>query len=306
MINLKARAVALTLAAGLAAAASLNAAPGAAVSAVDSLGRSLSLAAPAARIVSLSPEATEALYAIGAGSLMVGDTSYCDYPAEALALPKIGGFSADTISVEKIVALRPALVVTAGTLHQAVEAALARLGIPYFAYLPTSFAAIEDSMTALGALAGLPEKGRAAAAALGSALGKIRALTAPLPDSRRPGVFWQVYDEPLMTCGADSFPHQVLELAGGRDIFADLPGPWPVVSAEEVLRRAPQFILSPDDMGDKVDAARLAARPGWASIPAVRDKKIALLPANLVSRAGPRIAEGVLAALKALHPELLR
>jgi iron complex transport system substrate-binding protein len=274
------------------------------ITAVDSMGRSLSLSAPARRIVSLSPEATESLYAIGAGKLMVGDTDYCDYPAEAKTLAKIGGFSADTISVEKIVALRPDLVVTAGTIHQPVEAALSKLGVPIFAYLPTNFAAIEEEIRALGRLAGLAEQGRAVADTLHGALEKARSLTASLPDSRRPRVFWQVYDEPLMTCGADSFPHQVIELAGGRDIFSDLPGPWPVVSAEEVLRRSPQVILSPDDMGDKVDPVKLASRPGWAAIPAVRDKKIALLSANLVSRAGPRIVEGVLAALKVLHPEL--
>jgi iron complex transport system substrate-binding protein len=293
---------ALALALSLAAGAAAFAAP---ASAVDSLGRKVELRAPARRIVSLSPEATEALYAVGAGPAMVGDTSYCDYPAEAKGLAKIGGFSSDTISVEKIVSLRPDLVVTAGALHQPVEAALAKLGIPFYAYLPSSFAQIEESMAALGVLAGDAAKGRAAAAALEASLAKVRALTAALPESKRPTVFWQVYDEPLMTCGANSFPHQVLELAGGRDIFAEIPGPWPVVSAEEVLRRAPQFILSPDDMGDKVDAAKLAARPGWAAIPAVRDKRIALLKADLVSRAGPRIADGVLAALRALHPELL-
>lgn len=295
---------ALVLALSLAAAA-LAAAAAAPVSAVDSLGRKTELPAPAKRIISLSPEATESLYAVGAGPLMVGDTNYCDYPAAAKALAKIGGFSADTISVEKIVALRPDLVVTAGTIHQPVEAALAKLGIPFYAYLPSTFAQIGEAMTDLGALAGEAAKGRAAAAALEASLSKVRALTAALPESRKPTVFWQVYDDPLMTCGANSFPHQVIELAGGRDIFADVPGPWPVVSAEEVLRRAPQFILSPDDMGDKVDAAKLAARPGWAAIPAVREKKVALLKADLVSRAGPRIADGVLEALRALHPELL-
>jgi len=276
-----------------------------AATALDSLGRSISLAAPARRIVSLSPEATEALFAIGAGKLVVGDTEYCDYPPEAKKVAKIGGFAADTISIEKVLGLRPDLVLSAGSIHQPIEAALAKLGIPVFAYLPTTFAGIEEQLKALGALTGLVDKAGAVAASMRATLEKARSLTASLPDSRRPRVFWQVYDEPLMTCGSDSFPHKVLELAGGKDIFSDLRGPWPVVSAEEVLRRAPEFILSPSDMGDRVDPAKLAARPGWTSIPAVRNKRIILLPADLVSRAGPRIAEGVLAALRALHPELL-
>ncbi len=272
---------------------------------LDSLGRSFSLASPARRIVSLSPEATEALFAIGAGKLVVGDTQYCDYPPEARKVAKVGGFAADTISVERVLGLMPDLVLSAGSIHQPIEAALAKLGIPVFAYLPTTFAGIEEQLKALGALTGLAGQAGSVAASMHATIERARSLTASLPDSKRPRVFWQVYDEPLMTCGYDSFPHKILELAGGKDIFSDLKGPWPVVSAEEVLRRAPEFILSPSDMGDRVDPAKLAARPGWTSIPAVRNKRIVLLPADLVSRAGPRIAEGVLAALKALHPELL-
>ena len=177
--------VALALAAGLGAFAQ-----GASVSATDALGRRVILAAPARRIVSLSPEATEALFAVGAGRLVAGDTSYCDYPPEALALPKVGGFSSDTISVEKIVALGPDLVVTSGALHQGVEAALAKLGIPAFAYLPKTFAAIEDQMRGLGLLAGSAERGVAAASALHASLAKVKALTAALDAARRPGVFW--------------------------------------------------------------------------------------------------------------------
>ena len=93
--------------------------PSIAVSAQDSLGRKVELTSPARRVISLSPEATEALFAAGVGSGIVGDTTYCDYPAEALKLAKIGGFSPDSISLEKIISLKPDLVVTGGRLHSA-------------------------------------------------------------------------------------------------------------------------------------------------------------------------------------------
>lgn len=275
------------------------------VSAVDSLGRKIQLAAPARRIVSLSPEATEALFAAGAGSALIADTTYCDYPAAAVGLPKVGGFSAETISIEKILALKPDLVVTGGRLHAQIEATLAKLGIRAFAYEPQSFVDIADCMMALGELAGKKDAGIRAAATLSAAVEKVRTLTATIPSSRRPTVFWQVYDEPLMTCGRNSFAHQIIELAGGRDIFSDLPGPWPVVSSEEVLRRSPAVILGADDMGDRFDAEKMAARPGWSAVPAVRDRRLYLLPADLVSRAGPRIASGLLLVLRDLHPELV-
>ncbi|HTX73334.1 MAG TPA: cobalamin-binding protein [Rectinemataceae bacterium] len=287
---------------GLSALATLGAQP---VTALDSLGRKVTIPSAAHRIVSLSPEATEAIYAAGAGPALVGDTSYCDYPPAARSLPKIGGFAPDTVSVEKIVSLRPDLVITGGSLQSQVEATLTRLGIRVFAYEPKDFVAIADGMMAIGALAGTGDQGIRAAATLTAAVEKVRQLTARIPSSRRPAVFWEVYDEPLMTCGRNSFAHQLIEVAGGRDIFSDLPGPWPVVSNEEVLTRAPDFILGPDDMGASVDVSRIAARPGWNSLPAIRNNRILLLPADLVSRAGPRIASGLLMVLRVLHPELV-
>ncbi|HUW40997.1 MAG TPA: cobalamin-binding protein [Rectinemataceae bacterium] len=275
------------------------------VSAVDSLGRRVSLSAPARRIVSLSPEATETLYAVGAGPAMVADTTYCDYPDAARALPKVGGFSPQTVSIEKILTLKPDLVVTAGRLHAQLEAALVKLGIRVFAYEPENFVAIADCMMSLGELAGQKNQGIRAAATFTAAIEKVKYLTSSLPTVRRPKVFWEVSGEPLMTCGRKSFAHQLVDAAGGRDIFADLPGPWPVVSAEEVLTRSPQVIIGPDDLGESLSEARLAVKPGWKEIPAVREGRIFLVPADLVSRAGPRLATGLLAVLKVIHPELV-
>lgn len=283
------------------------AAGGAAQTVVDSAGRSLSLPAPARRIVSLSPAATEAVFAVGAGSSLVGDTTYCDFPEAATKLPKVGGFSASTISIERIVALRPDLVLTAGAgMHGSVEAALARLSIPVFAYDPQDFGSIAAGMNAIGDLAGAGESARKASASMLASIAQIKTALASTPGDKRPAVFWEVYDEPLMTCGAATFPHAIIEAAGGRDIFTDLPGAWPRVSAEEVIRRAPDFIMGADDHGDKLTVSGVAARPGWSTVPAVRKGQILLFPANIVSRASPRIAEGVMALAKALHPGLFR
>ena len=300
-------AFALAGAAQTAGAAAGKAAAGTRVSATDSSGRVVTLASPARRIVSISPAATEVAYAVGAGAWVVGDTTYCDYPAAAVALPKVGGFSASTISIERIVALRPDLVLTAGpSMHGAVETALARLGIAVFAYDPVDFDGIAKGMNAMGDLTGTGDKARAASGSMLAAIGKVTSTLASVPKDRRPTVFWEVYDEPLMTCGAASFPHAIIEAAGGRDIFTDLPGAWPRVSAEEVIRRAPDYIMGADDHGDKLTVAGVAARPGWSTIPAVKSGHIVLLPANIVSRAGPRVAEGVQALARALYPELFR
>jgi iron complex transport system substrate-binding protein len=290
----------------IASCVAANAAFAAPVSAKDSYGRSIALKAPVARIVSLSPAATEVIYAIGAGPALVGDTTFCDYPAEALKVAKIGGFASSTISVELIATLKPDLVVSAGTMHAQTEKALAALGIPVFSYDPGDFAAIASDMKALGVLCGKAPEAAASADAMIAAIAKVEAVVSAIPAERRPTVFWEMYDEPLMTCGAATFPHAIITSAGGRDIFSDLPGYWPQVSAEEVIRRAPEFIVGADDHGDKLTVAMVAKRPGWATVPAVRKGNIVLVSANLVSRASPRIAQGVAAVAAALYPSLFK
>jgi iron complex transport system substrate-binding protein len=271
-----------------------------AVQGADTAGTLLKLAKPAVRVVSLSPASTEVLFAIGAN--VVGDTTYCVYPPEAERVAKIGGFSADSMSLEKILSLKPDLVVSNGKIHRPITDELARYGIPTFAYDPAGFDAIASAMTELGKLTGRQDAAKLVARAMLDKIAAVRKIAAAIPASERLSVFWEVYDEPLMTCGASTFQHAILEAAGGIDIFADLPGSWPMVSDEEVIRRAPKAIMAADDHGDKLTLAGLAARPGWSLVPAVRSRRLILLPTGLVTNPGPRVADGVLAAAKALYP----
>ena len=211
------------------------------VSAVDTDGKTVSLASPAKRIVSLSPAATETLFAIGAGSKLVGVTTYCNYPEEAKALQKVGEFSASTISVEMILSLKPDLVVTAGMMHRELEPQFARLGIKFFSYDPATFMAIADGMRSLGILAGKSAEAEKAAVAMIASIESVKKTLSVLKPEERPSVFWEMYDEPLMTCGASTFQHAIIEAAGGKDIFSNLPGAhapygfWVMVGGMAVL-----------------------------------------------------------------------
>ncbi|TXT45469.1 MAG: iron complex transport system substrate-binding protein [Spirochaetes bacterium] len=271
-------------------------------SVIDSLGTTKRLEKPAARVVSLSPSATEALFAVGA--TVVGNTTYCNFPPEAKQVAKIGGFSARSMSVEKILSLRPDLIVSSGRIHAAVVDQLARYGIPVYAYSPASFVEIGEGLRNLGTLTGNPARGKDEADRLAAELAKIAAIVATIPENERLKVFWEVYDEPLMTCGSSTFQHAIVAAAGGKDIFTDLSAAWPTVSGEEVIARAPQVIMGADDHGEKMTYSSIASRPGWSQIPAVKDKRIVLLPTELVSGPGPRIAKGVYLAAKALYPRL--
>ncbi|HEY9054541.1 MAG TPA: cobalamin-binding protein [Rectinemataceae bacterium] len=279
-------------------------AQGSSLEAIDSAGAIVRLSKPAARVVSLGPAPTEMLFAVGAK--VVGVTSYCLYPPEAASLPKIGGFSAQSMSLEKILSLRPELVVSSGAVHREIAQDIARYGIPVYVYDPADFEGIAAGLEALGRLTGNEARGKAEAADFRARLASIRKVLEGLPESKKPKVFWEVYDEPLMTCGLSTFQHAIVEAAGGRDIFSDLKTPWPVVSSEEIVARAPEVIMAADDHEDKLTLASLAKRPGWASVPAIRTGRVVLLPTALVSVAGPRVVDGVRLAAKFLHPELFR
>jgi iron complex transport system substrate-binding protein len=127
-----------------------------------------------------------------------------------------------------------------------------------------------------------------------------------IPQDRRVTVFYEVFDEPLMTTGSAAFIGQILEMAGGVNIFADLPEKYPQVSPEEVVKRNPAWILGPSSHGQALTPAQISQRPGWDRIAAVKHHRIYLLDGDIVSRPGPRLAEALETIAKVLYPELFR
>ena len=270
----------------------------------DAMGRQVSLTAIPQRIVSLAPSATEMLFAIGAGDRVVGDTKYCNYPPEAEALPKIGGYSASSISVESIVNLTPDLVV-AGTVAQApVVEALTKAGIPVVVFDPKSFEEVYANIQQLGALTGTSAKAEQVVAAMRVRIAAVTAKVATVPAAQRPSVFYEVFDEPLMTAAPNTFIGQMITLVGATSIFTDTGKDYPTVSAEAVILRNPDVIAGPNTHGDKLTTALVAQRPGWADLKAVTTKRIYLLTGDTVSRPGPRLADALEELAKALYPEL--
>jgi iron complex transport system substrate-binding protein len=264
----------------------------------DVLGRTLVLAAPPRRIVSLSPAVTEILFAVGAGNQVVGVTEYCNYPPEAASRPRVGGFSGITVNIEGLAALRPDLVILSGDMHGRIITLLDRLSIRNFAVEPRNFSEVYQTIQTLGDLTGNGEQAREVIALMRE---KIRRAGALRGGGERPGVFWELTDEPLMTAGGNTFISEALRLGGGRNVFEDLSESWPVINTEEVLLRRPAWIIAGDDHGKILDPGALSRRPGWQGIPAVRDGRIATVNADALYRYGPRLADAVLAIAEILH-----
>jgi len=202
----------------------------------DVLGRTFTAREPVRRIVSLSPAVTEILFAIGAGQNIVGVTQYCNYPQQAISLPKVGEFSGITINLESIVRLRPDVVILSGFMHERLIPLLERLSISVFAVEPKNFEEVYQTIETLGKLTA---KVREANIVINNMKEKIRRAEAMRGNRDRPGIFWELSDEPLITTGASTFISEAIYLAGGRNIFADNPADWIVVNNEQILIRNP-------------------------------------------------------------------
>jgi iron complex transport system substrate-binding protein len=266
----------------------------------DALGRTLTLRAPARRIVSLSPSVTEILFAVGAGEAVAGVTQYCNYPAETASKIKVGGFSGATVSIETIAAIKPDLVILSADMHGRVVSLLDRIGIVSFAAEPRNFEEVYGLIVNIGRLTG---KSAGAEAVLGKMREKLRRAGELRRGREAPRVFWELSAEPLITAGGSSFISEAIRLAGGENIFGDLGEHWPEVNAEAVLRRRPDWIISAETGDTQSFLRSLARRPGWGNLSAVRTGRAAAMDPDIVSRYGPRLADAVLILAGILYGE---
>lgn len=274
--------------------------PAAGITAVDALGRTVAVPKPPERIVSLAPSNTEILFALGLGERVAGVTDYCDYPPEARAKEKVGGFKDP--SVEKVISLRPDLVLATGGIQREVVDRLDALGVPVFVLDPRSMDEVLAGIRTVARLAGAAAEGERVAAGLEARVAATRDRTARIPEAGRPAVFYEVWPDPLMTAGPGSFAHDMIGIAGGRNVAAGTAQPYPKFSLEELLAADPAVIVTPfAETARDLGAGR---RPGWRGIRAVRDGRIAVVNQDLTSRPGPRLVDGLEAMARAIHPEI--
>lgn len=255
------------------------------ISVIDDNQQTVTLTRPAQRIVSLAPSLTELLYAAGAGAQVVGVSEYSDYPPEARTLPIVGRY--DLLDMETIVALAPDLIVAwrSGNPRSAVQS-LIDLGFNVYVAEPTTIASIADHIERFATLAGTQAAGLAAAEHFREAL----ALLDNTYRNREPvRVFYQVWNEPLISVGGNELINDIIRLCGGNNIFEDL-GLAPKVSEEAVLLRDPTVIIA-----SGMDASRPAWLDDWLRWPqlqAVANGHLYFVPPDLVQRHSLRVLSG--------------
>src|SRR5690606_28183508 len=187
-------------------------------------------------IITLAPSHTEVLFAIGAGDRVVGVDSFSDYPPEVEALPRLGGLT-DT-NYEQIVALEPDLALTIGGTDEQV-ARLEELGTPVVVSQPDTLDDVLASIEHLGRVVDAGEGAARVVAGMRDRMEAVDRALASVPESQRLRVFLEIWHDPLMSVGPGAFMHDLIEAAGGVNIFADADSPWPVVSVEALVERDP-------------------------------------------------------------------
>ncbi|RLJ68330.1 cobalamin-binding protein [Sulfurisoma sediminicola] len=264
------------------------------VAATDDAGKLVRLARPAARIVSLSPHVTELLYAAGAGERVVAAVEYSDHPEAAKKLPRIGSYAA--LDLERIATLKPDLAVAWGSGNPPAQVAqLARLGIPVFVSEPKKLEDIPATLRRLGRLT-------ASAAAETAARDFERrhaALSEKYAGRRSVGVFYEIWNQPLMTVGGEHVISAAITLCGGRNVFARLTQPAEAVELEAVLRADPEAIVSGGM--ETVRREWLEQWRRWPQLTAVKRGNLFVVPPDLLQRHTPRLLEGAERLCEALE-----
>lgn len=274
----------------------------------DGLGREVKLEKRPERIISLAPSNTEILFALGAGDRVVGVTDNDDYPAEVTRKDKIGGaFDVKVTNLEKIVALKPDLLV-AIVGQKTVLDELQKLGLTFFAVKAESMEEILDSIKAVGRLTGQEAEGDRLVKEMRARLDAVSSRVQGLAEKERPRVFNEVWFDQgkgeVMTSGPGSFMDEMIRLAGGINVASDAKAAWASYSMEALIKKDPDVILTP--FKESVDDLKAGNRNGWQGLKAVKEGRVVLLDQNLISRPGPRIVEGLEQMARGIHPNLFK
>ncbi|HAU38986.1 MAG TPA: cobalamin-binding protein [Phycisphaerales bacterium] len=253
------------------------------------------------RIVSLAPSVTEIVFALGLGDCLVGATEHCNWPSQAKQVERVGGFG--TPNMERLLALRPDLVVAAGFTRKESIEALRTAGIGVLDVRIRNFDELFAAITDIGGETKNSSRAEALVATLRAELDAVVQRYAHIPPERRPRVFVEIWHDPLTTAGGTSFLNDLICRAGGINVAAELPQLHPRVNPEKVLEWDPDVIVTAYMGRSGQTVSQVAGRIGWAQIKAVRHGRIIDdVPSDILLRPGPRLVEGVKTLAERLYP----
>jgi iron complex transport system substrate-binding protein len=248
------------------------------------------------RIVSLAPNVTEILFALGLGDHIIGVTDACDYPPAASSIQRVSGYG--TPNVEVLLALSPDMVISSGLEKPEILAILQKSGIRVVNVQPNGFIAsfpeLFEAIRAVGEATGRASEARSLVAKMQGELDAVAMRVAKIDEAHRPRVFVEIESNPLMTAGAGSFIDDMITRAGGRNVAHEIHDAYPRIDPEQVIKWNPEVILVAHSNEPGEAAKRLSEHIGWSEVAAVKQRRIIDdIDPDLLFRPGPRLADGV-------------
>ena len=262
----------------------------------DGLGRSVTLTAVPQRIASLSPAATEILFAVGAGDQVAAVDMFSNYPPEATTREKLDAFQP---SVEAIAGAQPDLVLVFYDPGNLVEGLTNANLTVFFLETPTSVEGVLDQIRVLGKVTGHPQEAEGLVESMQEDISAVQERLAAVEQG--PRVFHEV-DNQLYTVAPDSFVGNLYTILKAQNIAAGTGQAFPQLSQEAIIEADPEVIILGDAVGGE-SPETVKARPGWGSISAVKNDRIYVVDPDIVSRPGPRLADALETLAQALYPE---
>jgi iron complex transport system substrate-binding protein len=282
-------------------------------SVVDDEGHVTTFDSVPQRLISLAPSTTQMLFALGVGDKVVGVTDYDDYPynfsawIEAGNMTSVGGYS--TPNMEAIATLQPDLIL-ATSINSADVVTMRSLGYNVIVTNPTSINGVYQDISMIGRATGAEETASDLITSISTQISNIATKIADANLTENPTVYYEVWYDPsyLMSAGSASWINDVIDNAGGVNIFGDVNQQYPTTSSEVIVQKNPDVILLPTDPGSgmafygSIDDVK--ARPGWNTISAVQNDHVYTIDEDLFSVPGPRIGDQVQAVAECLYPQL--
>lgn len=264
----------------------------------DSNNNEVTLDKEPKNVVSIAPNITEIIYAIGAGSKLVGRTDYCDYPEEAKKVKSIGGLTDPNI--EKIVELKPDLVIASTHFKPEVEKKLKDMGIKVAViYSETNFDSVYKNISDIGLLLNVKQGSDKVVSDMKT---KIDMVQSKVKNLNKPSLFYFVsYGKSLNTAGKDTFIGKMIEMAGAKNAADDVTG-WSY-SLEKLVEKSPEVLVCSKNYDAKKG---IQNANGYKDLKAVKEDKLYEIDNNLLDRQGPRLADGLLELAKIVHPEAFK
>ena len=254
------------------------------------------------RIVSLAPSVTEILYALELGERIVGVTDFCNYPKEAKAKPKVGGFF--NPDIETIVSLKPDLIIGMPNLgNKRVIQGLSSLDVPILTVTSFTISDVLNSILIIGRRCGVVQRAERLVSGLQKRIERIKVLT---KDAKKTRVLFVFSYEPLITAGRGTFIDEFISLSGGVNIAEDTRNRYSRRSIEEIIVKQPEIIITTTNMNsfDAQNSRNVTAWKRWKDLPAVKSGRVFGVNGDFFLRPGPRIVIGLEKIAEMIHPEV--